>query len=69
VTGGWSISSRCLPRYSPGQLPPAAGIRAAGIVAEQRAILHFDAITYYGTVWINGQRLGEMARMFRTSSI
>ena len=26
----------------------------------RRAILHFDAITYHGTAWLNGTRLGEM---------
>jgi beta-galactosidase/beta-glucuronidase len=30
------------------------------LLPTQRAILHFDAITYHGTVWLNGHRLGEM---------
>ncbi len=50
----------------PSSRPPLGSYRLQrefllpALSTDQRAILHFDAITYHGTVWFNGHRLGEM---------
>jgi hypothetical protein len=50
----------------PSSLSPSGSYRLQrelllpALSATQCAILHFDAIAYQGTVWVNGQRLGEM---------